>query len=272
MALTNDEVGILLSVLGAAALVLFIAIVIFACNRHPRGCLSVLRFAHPQSRCSRRPNNRANLHMHSMLKVQQPQHDMESQEQSDGYAKAEDEQWEKYGELYIAQNHKPTNVAIDIINQMLMKMGLPGNTQWPARPRVAGHRASSLQVDLPRHDSLIPSEQVNYLMGNGNSTVGAHESEITNPWNHTSTAPSAHDAEQSDKGTKFLELVKSVTATKTQPKSKKSTLEEKAQKILSGEWSDIASEEVKEFRDDDGTVEPVAGVSGSGKSLAAFYR
>jgi hypothetical protein len=94
--------------------------------------------------------------------------------QSDSSSDLVEGEYEKYGELYVAPNQRPTVMAFDIMMHCLLVTGLSGRATKVDEPRVpeAAHTVASdsfeagpqLELNLPRSISFTPSETAMILL------------------------------------------------------------------------------------------------------------
>tara|TARA_R110002003_G_scaffold58_18_gene5231 strand:- start:8264 stop:8908 length:645 start_codon:yes stop_codon:yes gene_type:complete len=94
--------------------------------------------------------------------------------QSDSSSDLVEGEYEKYGELYVAPNQRPTVMAFDIMMRCLLVTGLSGRAKKVDEPRVpeAAHTVGSdsfeagphLELNLPRSISFTPSETAMILL------------------------------------------------------------------------------------------------------------
>ena len=202
---------------------------------------------------------------------------------------------EKYGELYVPPDRRPTVVGLDIINRTLAGMCIPSKAV-PASPFTAarmmemGH-IPRLSLDFERPSYVKPEEQVRELM-----------EEVKPKLTEKETSTAALESEES--------LIRSMQAALNYVKQDRELVESSRQglatekaatRVQAGQGVDVAHEEVitgkfvdveltenriqeifvvgeekddgKQVEHNDGlAVDPMSYTYGSGKAMADLYR
>lgn len=189
-----------------------------------------------------------------------------------------DEEFEKYGELVIPPDRQPTHAGLDIINRVLLGIGLPDGATHSSS-RTSGTNAPStmevpprLSLHLSRPTSMTSSEEHQPVMTEAEASAAAL-----------------------DVGRSFIQNMKDAARLlKAEQHSLNSSHHEHAaQRIKAAHWVVVAREDaakskfVEEFEmqeifvvgDDDEeiaqqevVVDPLSSAYGTGKAMAGLYR